>query len=184
MGRVHVGLKPRLTTAGGIPLHGRLSLTVVRPDGTVRERREGDNVVCTTGYSALAGALVWAGIQDQAANLGVTAATTLTPLWGAVGNGAGTPAESDTALFGEIARQTIGAGAAAPATSGVAAEATWQFYFPQPTTAWTVTEAGAFAGGTSAAGTGAMLDHWAFSPSVSVAVTDSVILQVSLLLGP
>lgn len=180
MGSVQLGLR----TAGGIPLHGRLSLTAVRPDGTVRDYREGGNVVCTTGYSAIAGALTWAGISDQAANLGAPTATTLTPLWGAIGGGTGTPAESDTALFSEIARQTVGAGASAPATPGVAAETTWQFYFPQPATAWTVTEAGAFAGGTSAAGTGAMIDHWAFSPSVEIAVTDSVILQVSLLLGP
>jgi hypothetical protein len=177
-----VGLRTR--AAGRAALHGRLSLTVLRPDGSVRERREGDNVVCTTGYSAIAGALVWAGIEDQAANLGVTTATTLTPLWGAVGDGSGTPEESDTALFAEISRQTVGAGAAAPATSGVAGQATWQFYFPQPSVAWNVTEAGAFAGGTSASGSGAMLDHWAFSPAVSIPVTDSVILQVSLLLGP
>ena len=180
MGRIFVGLR----TAGGLSLCGRLSLAVIRPDGTVRERREGGNVICTSGYSALAGALVWAGISDQAANLGVTTATTLTPLWGAVGNGAGTPAESDTALFSEIARQTVQAGSAAPATPGVAAQATWQFYFPQPPAVWTVTEAGAFAGGTSAAGSGAMIDHWAFSPALSIPVTDSVILQVSLLLGP
>lgn len=173
-----------LRTAGGIPLHGRLSLTVLRPDGTVRDYREGGNVVCTTGYGALASALVWAGIQDQAANLGVTTPSFLTPLWGAIGDGQGTPAESDTALFAEISRQTVGAGASSPATSGVAAQATWQFYFPQPAVAWTVTEAGAFAGGTSASGSGLMLDHWAFSPTVSVPVTDSLILQVSLLLGP
>lgn len=173
-----------LRTAAGIALHGRLSLTVIRPDGTVRDYREGDNVVCTSGYGAIAGALVWAGIEDQAANLGVTTATTLTPLWGAVGSGTGTPAKSDTTLFGEIARQTVGAGASSPATSAVAAEATWQFYFPQPPSAWTVTEAGAFAGGTSASGSGSMIDHWAFSPAVPVPVTDSLILQVSLLLGP
>jgi hypothetical protein len=180
MGGVFVGVR----TAGGIFLHGRLSLTAVRPDGTVRDYREGGNVVCTTGYSAIAGALTWAGISDQAANLGVAAATTLTPLWGAIGGGTGTPAESDTALFDEIARQTVGAGASSPATSGVAGESTWQFYFPQPSAVWTVTEAGAFAGGTSAAGTGAMIDHWAFSPALSVELTDSVILQVSLMLGP
>jgi hypothetical protein len=173
-----------LRTAGGIRLGGRLSAAVLRPDGSVRDQREGRNVVCTTGYTALASALVWAGIQDQAAALGVTSPAYLTPLWGAVGSGAGTPAESDTALFAELGRQTVGAGAASPATPSVAAEATWLFYFPQPAAAWTVTEAGAFAGGTSAAGSGAMLDHWAFSPSISVPITDTLLLQVSLLLGP
>lgn len=173
-----------LTAAEAMPVRGHLSLTVVRPDGTIRDRREGPNIMCTAGFTALAAALVWAGIQDQAANLGVTTPAYLTPLWGAVGDGAGTPAKADTALFAELARQTVGAGASSPATPTVAAEATWLFYFPPPATTWTVTEAGAFAGGTAAAGSGALVDHWAFSPSVSVPTTDSVILQISLQLGP
>jgi hypothetical protein len=168
----------------GLPLAGRLSVSVIRPDGTVRDRREGFNVVCTAGFTALAAALVWSGIQDQAANLGVTSATWLTPLWGAVGSGSGSVAKSDTALFSELGRQTVGAGASSPATSSVAAGATWLFYFPQPVSAWTVTEAGAFAGGTSTAGSGTLLDHWAFSPSISVPTTDTLLLQVSLLCGP
>lgn len=173
-----------LTAPEGIPLNGRLTVSVIRPDGTIRDRREGRNVVCTTGYTALAAALVWSGIQDQADNLGVTSATYLTPLWGAVGSGSGTPAKSDTALFTELGRQTVGAGASSPATSSIAAEATFLFYFPQQLVTWTVTEAGAFAGGTSAAGSGTLLDHWAFSPSVTVPTTDTLLLQVSLLAGP
>jgi len=180
MGRRHLGL----AAAEGIPLRGRLTLSVIRPDGTVRDRREGLNVVCTAGYTAIAAALVWAGIQDQAAALGVTSPADLTPLWGAVGSGAGTPAKSDTALFSELGRQSVGAGASSPATGSVAAEATWLFYFPQPATTWTVTEAGAFAGGTSTAGSGTMLDHWAFSPTVSIPTTDTGLLQVSLGFGP
>jgi hypothetical protein len=156
----------------------------VRPDGTVRDRREGFNVVCTAGYTALAAALVWSGIQDQAANLGVTSPTYLTPLWGAVGSGAGTPAESDTALFSELGRQTVGAGAPSPATPSIAAETTFLFYFPQQLSVWTVTEAGAFAGGTSAAGSGTLLDHWAFSPVITVPTTDTLLLEIALLLGP
>jgi len=173
-----------LRHGGGIPLAGRLAVSSVRPDGTVRDRREGFNVVCTAGYTALAAALVWSGIQDQAANLGVTSPTYLTPLWGAVGSGAGTPAESDTALFAELGRQTVGAGAPSPATPSIAAEATWLFYFPQQLVTWTVTEAGAFAGGTSAAGSGTLLDHWAFSPVITVPTTDTLLLEIALLLGP
>lgn len=168
----------------GIPLRGRLALSVIRPDGTVRDRREGRNVVCTTGYTAIAAALVWAGLQDQAAALAVTTPTYLTPLWGAVGSGGGTPAKSDTALFSELGRQTVGAGSSSPATGSVAGDATWLFYFPQPATTWTVTEAGAFANGTSTAGSGSMIDHWAFSPSITVPTTDTIILEVSLALGP
>lgn len=170
--------------AEGLRIRGRLSLTVLRPDGTVRDRRAGDNVMCTAGFTALAAALVWAGLQDQAPNLGVTSATYLTPLYGAVGSGAGTPAKSDTALFSELGRQTVGAGASSPATPSIAAEATFLFYFPQPGTTWTITEAGLFANATSASGSGTMVDHWAFSPTVTIPTTDTGLLQVSLGLGP
>jgi hypothetical protein len=173
-----------LTASDGVLLRGRLSASSIRPDGGVRDRREGFNVVCTAGFTALASALVWSGIQDQAANLGVTSPSYLTPLWGAVGSGAGVPAESDTALFSELGRQTVGAGASSPATPSVAAEATWLFYFPQQLAAWTVTEAGAFAGGTSTAGSGTLIDHWAFSPSIGVPTTDTLLLEISLEFGP
>ena len=174
----------RLDAGEGLRIRGRLSLTVIRPGGSVRDYREGDNVVCTTGFTVLAAALVWAGIQDQAASLGVTSATYLTPLYGAVGSGAGTPAKSDTALFSELGRQTVGAGAASPATPSIAASATWLFYFPSPASTWTVTEAGLFANASSTAGSGTMVDHWAFSPSVSVSTSDTLLLQVSLGAGP
>ena len=185
MGQRHLGgVQLGLTAAEAIPVRGRLSLLVIRPDGSIRDRRDGSNVICTAGFTALAAALVWSGIQDQAANLGVTSPTYLTPLWGAVGSGSGSPAKSDLALFTELGRQPVGAGASSPATPTVAAEATWLFYFPQPATAWTVTEAGVFAAGTSVAGSGTLLDHWAFSPVVSVPTTDTLILQVSFGLGP
>jgi hypothetical protein len=180
VGKCHV----ELIAPEGIPLRGRLSATVIRPDGTVRDHREGWNVVCTAGYTAIAAALVWAGIQDQAANLGVTSPTFLSPLYGAAGSGSGIPAKSDTALFSELGRQTVGAGASSPATPSVAAEATYLFYFPQPPVTWTVTEAGLFANATSTAGSGTMVDHWAFSPSITCPTTDSLLLQVSLGLGP
>jgi hypothetical protein len=167
-----------------VGLAGRLKLVVADRWGRVVDEREGDNVICTTGYTAIAAALTWSGLQDQAANLGVVSATYLTPLFGAVGSGAGTPAKADTQLFAELGRQTVGAGAASPATPSVAAEAVWQFYFPQPPAAWTVTEAGLFAAATSTANSGTMLDHWAFSPSLSVSTSNTLLLQVSLALGP
>lgn len=168
---------------GILRIKGRLAVEVVRPDGTIRERREGDNIMCTAGLTVLAQALVWSGIQDQAATLGVTSPSYLTPLWGAVGSGSGTVAASDTALFSELGRVTVGAGAAAPATPTIAATATWLFYFPSPNTAWTVTEAGVFANGSSSPATvataGMLIDHWAFSPAVTVPTTDTLILQAS-----
>jgi len=150
----------------------------------VDEHREGDNVMCTGGYGALAAALVWSGLQDQAPSLGVTSPTFLTPLYGAVGSGTGTPAKSDTALFAELGRQTVGAGGSNPASSSIAAYCTWLFYFTSPTTTWTVAEAGLFAGATSATNSGTMIDHWSFSPTLTVPTTDSLLLEISLLLGP
>lgn len=182
MGAVHVGLTTP-AASGSLRIHGHLSLTVVGPDGEVRDQRDGANVMCTTGLGSLAAALVWAGLEDQAANLGVTSPTYLTPLYGAVGSGSGTVAASDTALFAELGRQTVGAGASTPATPSIDALATWLFYFPSPASTWTVTEAGVFANATSDSGTGAMLDHWAFSPTLTVTTADTLILQASFSVG-
>jgi hypothetical protein len=127
---------------------------------------------------------VWSGVQDQAAELGLTSPVYLTPLYGAVGSGSGTPAKSDVQLYTELGRVAIGAGASSPATATVAGYATWLFYFPSPATTWTVTEAGLFANATSAPTEGTMVDHWVFSPTVTVPTTDTLLLQISLLLGP
>jgi hypothetical protein len=153
-------------------------------EGLVRDERIGNNIVTTNGYTDLAAALVWSGVQDIASQLGLTSSTYLTPLYGAVGNGAGTPAKSDVQLFAELGRETVGAGASSPATLAIAATATWLFYFPAPPLTWVVSEAGLFAGASSALNSGTMLNHWAFSPTVSVPTTDTLLLQISLLLGP
>lgn len=165
-------------------MRGRLALTLLGPDGAVRDRREGDNVVCTTGYTAIAAALAWSGVQDQAANLGITAPTYLTPMWGAVGSGAGVPAKSDTQLFSELGREIVSGAGSTPASGTVAAQTTWLFYFPNPATTWTVTEAGVFVNATGTVNTGSMLDHWAFSPTITVPTTNTLILEVSLVFGP
>lgn len=177
-------MSARASATSAIEVHGHLSLLVVDVDGQVVDRRDGENVVCTTGYTQIAAALVWAGIQDQAANLGITSPTYLTPLYGAVGSGSGTVAKADTALFTELGRQPVGAAGSTPASSTVAAAATWLFYFPNPASTWTVSEAAVFAGATSVSGSGSMMDHWAFSPTVSVPTTQSLILQLSLQFGP
>lgn len=187
MGGGHVGHRDvgliRTRASGSIGLHGHLSLSVLDEDGAVVDRRDGSNVMCTQGLSAIAAALVWAGIQDQAVNLGVTQATYLTPLWGAVGSGSGTVSAADTALFSEISRQTVGAGASSPATASINAQSTWLFYFPNPGSTWTVTEAGVFASGSSSAASvitaGVMLDHWAFSPALTVTTANTLLLQAS-----
>lgn len=176
MGYHHVELK---AAESGIGIKGRLSITTFGPDGAVRDHREGDNVTCITGLTAIAAALVWSGVQDVAASQGLTTATYLTPLWGAIGTGTGTVDPSDTALFTESSRVQVGAGGSVPATASINAQATWQFYFPQPASSSIITEAGVFANATSTSGAGSMMDHWAFSPSVTFLATDTLLLQVS-----
>jgi hypothetical protein len=187
----------RADLPGTLRLHAQLTVTAIdsawlaahrhdpaavlaAPPEVISGRCEGGNVTCTNGLTAFAAALVWSGIEDQAANLGVTSATYLTPLYGAVGSGTGTPAASDTALFSELGRETVGAGASSPATSSIPALCTWLFYFPPPATSWTITEAGVFANATSTAGSGTLLDHYVLSSSVPVSSPDTAILQVAL----
>lgn len=170
--------------AEGLSIRGHLTLTVMNADGSEADRREGDNVICTNGYSAFAAAMVWSGIQDQATSIGVTAPTYLTPLWGAVGTGAGVPAKSDTQLFTEYAREQVQAGASSPATSLIAAQATWLFFFAPPAITVGITEAGVFALADSGTNDGTLLDHWAFSPTVTVTNLQNLILQVSFAMGP
>jgi hypothetical protein len=173
-----------LAARESVSIHGRMRLTVVDADGNVTDERHGDNVICTTGFTVISSALVWSGIQDQSANTGVTTGTFLTPLYGAVGSGAGVPAKADSQLFTELGRVVVGAGGATPATSTIASATTWLFYFPSPVSTWTVTEAGMFANATTTANSGVMIDHWAFSPTVSVPTTNTLILEVSLQFGP
>jgi hypothetical protein len=150
------------------------------PREALRARDSGPNVTCTAGLSAFAAALVWSGVQDQAPALGYTTPVFLTPLYGAVGNGTGTASASDTALINEIARTTVGAGAASPATSSIAALADFLFFFPPPVSSWTVTEAGAFGLATSTSGSGTLLDHYFLASPVTVTSPDSALLQVAL----
>ena len=187
----------RADSHASLGLHARLSVSAIDgewfaanrhdtaamlspPPEVVHGHCEGDNITCTNGLTAFAAALVWSGIEDQAANLGVTSATTLTPLYGAVGSGTGTVDASDTALFSELGRATVGAGAYTPATSSIAALCTWLFYFPSPPSTWTVTEAGVFANAASTSGSGTLLDHYLLGSPVTIASPDTVLLQVAL----
>lgn len=167
----------------GVSIKGRLSVTTFDLDGAIVDHREGDNVVCVTGLTAMAAALVWSGIEDVAADIGVTSPTYLTPLYGAIGTGTGVVASTDTALFSEFSRIQVGAGASVPATPSINSQVTWQFYFPQPSTNVTITEAGIFANASATAGAGLMMDHWTFSPTISFVAANTLLLQVSFSLA-
>lgn len=167
-----------------VEVHGLLTLTRLGPDGKVLEQRSGENLVTTNGFSQIAAALVWSGIEDQAASLGITTPTYLAPLYGAVGSSTTAPAKTDVRLGAELGRAAVGGAGSTPASSTVAAAATFVFYLPNPPVTWTVTEAGIFAGATSTVDSGTLLDHWAFSPVLTVPTSDSLILQLALVFGP
>ena len=181
MGSGDVGI--RAEGEGLFTVKGRLSLSVVDPDGNEIDRRDGDNVMCTAGLTAIANSMVWSGVQDQAANLGLTTPTYLTPLWGAVGSSTTPATAAETLLGAELARVTVGAGSSTPATPTIAAQTIWTFYFPTPATSYTVGEAGVFANGSSVATNpstaGTLLDHWVFSPTVTVTNPNTLILQAT-----
>lgn len=158
---------------------GNTSLMLSPPDGVISDQHIGDNTMCIAGMTALTGSIVWSGIQDQAANLGVTAPTFMTPLWGAIGSGTGTTANTDTQLFTELTREPVGAGASTPATPTISGQVTWLFYFPQPSSTLTVTEAGVFANANSTTNSGSLLDHFAFGSAITVPSTNTLILQTT-----
>lgn len=155
------------------------SLMMNVPDDVITDQFSGTNTMCVGGLSVLVGAISWAGIQDVAANLGVTSPTYLTPLWGAVGTGTGVPANTDTQLFSELSREQVGAGASSPATATISAQTTWLFYFPSPSVTWSVTEAGVFVNASSNTNAGLLLDHFVFGATVTVPTTNTLILQTS-----
>lgn len=154
-------------------------LMLALPDSEIVDQVSGKNTMCIAGLSVLVGAIAWSGIQDQAANLGVTSPTFLTPLWGAVGSGSGTSANTDVQLVSELGREAVGAGASTPATPTINGQTTWLFYFPQPPTTWTVTEAGVFCNASSSANSGSMLDHFFFGSPITVPPSNTLILQTS-----
>ena len=120
-GAVHVGLSSRRRHRSRRRPARRSSVDAALTARVREHAAPGRNVICTNGLTAFAAALVWAGIQDQAANLGVTTPTYLTPLYGAVGSGSGTPAEVRHGAVQRAGRETVGAGASSPATSSIAA---------------------------------------------------------------
>jgi hypothetical protein len=171
-------------TTESVLLRGFLELWVLGPDGEVHDHHTGQNVICTTGFTQVAQSLVWSGIQDQAANLGVTSPTYLTPLYGAVGSSVTPATKADTQLGAELGRVTVGAGGSTPASPTVSALATWLFYFPNPVSMWSVNEAGVFAQATSATNSGSLLNHWVFPATIPVPAADTLVLQVNFAFGP
>lgn len=178
---IHGELTVSAVDTGWLQAHrGDTAALLDPPASVVRAQDHGDNVMTTAGLSAIAAAMVYSGIQDQAASLGVTSPTFLTPLYGACGSGAGVADISDVALFDELGRVSVGAGAFTPGAGGISPVCAWLFFFAPPVSSWTITEAGVFAAATSAADSGTLVDHYVLSTPVTVESPDSVLLQVAL----
>lgn len=163
-----------LSTDDRLSLKGVLTLTRRRGE-EITNVVSADNVICSAGLSILAASIAWAGIQDQAVNLGLpTTGNYLTPLYGAIGNGAGTPASTDTQLFTETFRAITSGG------SGLSSAVLFQFFFPAQQTTTVITEAGVFCIGTSTPDSGFMLDHALVADTIPAQETMTLELQLTI----
>ena len=142
---------------------GLLTLETHR-DGLLTDHLTVANTPCLAGLNDLAAAVGWAGAQDQAATIGATSAF-LTPLYGAVGIGSGTPLITDTQLFDELTRTNVSAVASSPLEDGAAT--IWQFQFSINAVTYSITEVGLFTLASNAPGSGDLLDHAVVSPAFS-----------------
>ena len=167
-----------------VPIRGHFLLQITETDGTVVDQREADNIMCAAGLTALAQAINWSGITDQNTNMGnAFAVSTLAPIWGAIGTGAATPIDTDTALVAEEARQTVLAGGTTASSHLTPGTVSWSFLFGFPSAAEVITECGIFVQGTSVAGSGLLLDHATISPSVTQSTTQLATLVVTFSFG-
>lgn len=135
------------------------------------------NIATLAGLNDLAAAVGWAGAQDQAALIGAQPAF-LTPLYGAVGTGSGTPAITDTQLYDELARSTVSAVASSPLENGAAV--IFQFQFPVNSLPYTITEVGLFTLASVEVNSGDLLDHALVDPAFTWTNGETMTLAASL----
>lgn len=146
-------------------------------DGRSTGRARAKNIPCTAGLNDLAAAVAWAGSQDQASLIGSQPAF-LTPLYGAIGTGTGTPAITDTQLYAELSRAQVSAVVATPLSNGAAT--IFQFQFPVNGVNYTITEAGLFSLASVTVNSGDLLDHALISPSFAWTAGDTMTLSAQL----
>lgn len=191
VGSRHVGPVievPEIAVPEQARLHGRIAVSTIgwRHEWAGLSRRdlwercqsvdpeehvEADNILCVAGLSLFAAAVLWAGLEDVNASLGSPfSASYLAPIYGAVGTGTTTPADTDIGLTAEStnsARQPVISGAIQNASHGNPATVAWAFLFGLPLASVTVAEAGIFAQATSTVNNGSLLDHALISPTVT-----------------
>lgn len=154
-----------------LALEGIITLEVWDEAGELVDRRECHNLITSGGLTAFASAINWAGITDQAPNLGVNSPYLLSPLYGAVGTGSTAPASGDTALATELARAVV---SGASAANG---QLSWSFFFGSSQAVGTISEAGVFAGGAVTPGSGILLDHVLITPAVTKTNVQTMTMQ-------
>lgn len=155
---------------------GCLTLATYR-DGRMVAVRRVRNTPCLAGLNDLAAAVGWAGAQDQAATIGAQPAF-LTPLYGAVGTGSGTPAVTDTELFSELARTNVTAVVSSPLSDGAAV--IWQFQFSANPLSYSITEVGLFTLASNEPNSGDLLDHALVSPAFAWTAGETMTLAAQL----
>lgn len=148
------------------------------------EEATAHNTLCNVGLDVLVQAIMWAGIVDQNVNMGSPFSySDLTAMYGAIGTGniGGTPAAAtDTQLLTEYERAVV---VSAGVTSGFSTfnpSVTWQFLLGATGSATTITECGIFVNASSAANSGALLNHAAVSVSQSTTQLVSLAVQITV----
>lgn len=154
---------------------GVISFQLYEGDELV-DSRECRNLVTTAGLTALASALNWSAISDQAANLGLNTPYSLAPAYGAVGTGTTPVTALDTALTTEIQRGTVSQASAANGQSALS------FFFGSTQAVGTISEAGLFAGASITPGSGILVDHVLISPPLNKTNIQTMTMQVSFTL--
>lgn len=155
---------------------GILTLSTYR-DGELTGQVTVENIPCLAGLNDLAAAVGWAGTQDQASLIGSQPAF-LTPLYGAVGTGTGTPANTDTQLYAELNRAQVSAVVSTPLSNGAAT--IFQFQFPANGVNYSISEIGLFTLASVTANSGDLLDHAIISPAFTWTLGETMTLSAQL----
>ena len=155
---------------------GTLTLET-RRGGLLIDRVTVRNTPCLAGLNDVAAAIGWSGTQDEGSLIN-SQPYFLTPLYGAIGTGSGTPAITDTQLFAELNRAQVSAVTATPLSNGAAT--VFQFQFPVNALSYAITEAGLFTLAASTVNSGDLLDHALISPSFTWTAGDTLTLSAQL----
>ena len=155
---------------------GTLTLCTYRGD-TLTGQVTVKNIPCLAGLNDLAASVGWSGTQDQASLIG-SQPQFLTPLYGALGTGTGTPANTDTQLYAELTRAQVSAVVSTPLSDGAAT--IFQFQFPANGVSYQISEVGLFTLASVGVNSGDLLDHAVISPAFTWTAGETMTLSAQL----